>query len=143
MVERNIAVKLPLPRPCGDPHGSLAGSFNSVSLGGQYDRFYEICPQKWSNAWLGVVSTQWQDRIGELDGAERKHFGFLNCRRWYTTNHFRQRGEVKVRIDNRDKDKKKNKKKESTFEAEIFRIMEKSLKSALDVALDDIFKDWK
>ena len=47
-----------------------------------------------------------------------------------------------MRIDNRDKDKKKKKKKESTFEAEIFRIMEKSLKSALDVALDDIFKDW-
>ena len=44
--------------------------------------------------------------------------------------------------DNRDKDKKK-KKKQSTHEAEIFSIMEKSLKSALDVALDDIFKEWK
>ena len=48
-----------------------------------------------------------------------------------------------MRIDNRDKDKKKKKKKQSTFEEEIFRFMEKSLKSALDVALDDIFKDWK
>ena len=47
-----------------------------------------------------------------------------------------------MRIDNRDKDKKK-KEKESSFETEIFKIMEKSLKSALDVALDDIFKDWK
>ena len=48
-----------------------------------------------------------------------------------------------MRIDSRDKDDKKKKKKQSTLEAEIFRIMEKSLKSALDVALDDIFKDWK
>ena len=49
-----------------------------------------------------------------------------------------------MKIDNRDKDKKKKKKKkESSFEAEFFKIMEKSLKSALDVALDDIFKDWK
>ena len=40
-------------------------------------------------------------------------------------------------------DKKKKKKKQSTLEAEIFSIMEKSLKTALDVALDDIFKDWK
>ena len=47
-----------------------------------------------------------------------------------------------MRIDSRDKDDKKKKKKQSTVEAEIFRIMEKSLKSALDVALDDIFKDW-
>ena len=43
--------------------------------------------------------------------------------------------------DRKKKDKKK--KKQSTFEAEIFRFMEKSLKSALDVALDDILKDWK
>ena len=39
--------------------------------------------------------------------------------------------------------KKKDKKKQSAFEAEIFRFMEKSLKSAMEVALDDIFKDWK
>lgn len=40
-------------------------------------------------------------------------------------------------------DQKKKKKKQSTLEAEIFSIMEKSLKTALDVALDDILKDWK
>ena len=42
----------------------------------------------------------------------------------------------------KDKDKKK-KKKQSILEAEIMRIMEKSLKTAIDLALDDIFKDWK
>ena len=41
------------------------------------------------------------------------------------------------------KDKDKKKKKKSTIEAEIFSIMEKSLKTALDMALDDFFKDWK
>ena len=47
-------------------------------------------------------------------------------------------------MSNREKDKdKKKKKKQSAFEAEIFRFMEKSLKSAMEVALDDIFKDWK
>ncbi len=39
--------------------------------------------------------------------------------------------------------KKKEKKRKSILEAEINRIMEKSLKTALDKALDDIFKDWK
>ena len=57
-----------------------------------------------------------------------------------------QRGEdQKMRIDhtnNRNRDKKK-KKKQSTLEAEIFAVMEKSLKSALYLALDDIFKGWK
>lgn len=43
---------------------------------------------------------------------------------------------------NRDKDKKK-KKNQSVLEAELFSIMEKSLKSALDMAIDDILKDWK
>ena len=42
----------------------------------------------------------------------------------------------------KDKEKKK-KKKQSILEAEIMRIMEKSLKTALDKALDDMFKDWK
>ena len=47
--------------------------------------------------------------------------------------------------EQRDRDKSKNrkKKKQSNLEAEIFSIMEKSLKTALNVALDDIFKDWK
>ena len=40
----------------------------------------------------------------------------------------------------KDKDKKK---KKSVMEAEIMRFMEKSMKTALDLALDDIFKDWK
>jgi len=43
--------------------------------------------------------------------------------------------------DKRDNGKKK--KKKSTLEKEVFSIMEKSLKAALDAALDDIFKDWK
>ena len=42
----------------------------------------------------------------------------------------------------KDKEKKK-KKKQSILEAEIMRIMDKSLKTAIDLALDDIFKDWK
>ena len=42
----------------------------------------------------------------------------------------------------KDKEKKK-KKKQSILEAEIMRIMEKSLKTALDMALDDILKDFK
>ena len=42
------------------------------------------------------------------------------------------------------KDKEKKKKKEqSILEAEITRIMQKSLKTALDLALDDILKDFK
>ena len=41
------------------------------------------------------------------------------------------------------KDKDKKKKKKSTLEAEIFAILNKSMKAALDMALDDIFKDWK
>ena len=42
----------------------------------------------------------------------------------------------------KEQDKKK-KKRLSILEAELFRIMEKSLKTAMDKALDDIFKDWK
>lgn len=41
------------------------------------------------------------------------------------------------------KRKKKKKEDESILENEIFHIMEVSLKEALDVALDDILKDWK
>ena len=41
----------------------------------------------------------------------------------------------------RDKDKRK--KKKSTLEAEIFAILQKGMKAALDMALDDIFKEWK
>ena len=41
-----------------------------------------------------------------------------------------------------DREKKK-KKKQSILEAEIMRIMQKSLKTAIDMALDDILKDFK
>lgn len=41
-----------------------------------------------------------------------------------------------------ERDKKKKKKK-SVLEAEILSFMRKSLKAALDLALDDLFKDWK
>lgn len=39
--------------------------------------------------------------------------------------------------------KKKRKKKKSGLEAEIMAIMNKSLKTALDHALEEIFKEWK
>ena len=39
--------------------------------------------------------------------------------------------------------KEKDKKKQSILEAEIMRIMQKSLKTAIDMALDDILKDFK
>ena len=42
-----------------------------------------------------------------------------------------------------NKKKKDPKKKESLLEAQIFAIMEKSLKAAVDKALDDLFKDWQ
>ncbi len=44
---------------------------------------------------------------------------------------------------NSSNQKNKDKKKKSTLETEIFSIMEKSLKSALDAALDEILKEWK
>ena len=45
-------------------------------------------------------------------------------------------------MSQKDKDKKK-KKKQSFLEAEIMSIMQKSLKTAIDMALDDILKDFK
>ena len=45
-------------------------------------------------------------------------------------------------MSQKEKDKKK-KKKQSILEAEIMRIMQKSLKTAIDMALDDILKDFK
>ena len=41
------------------------------------------------------------------------------------------------------KDKDKKKKKKSVLEAEIMAILQKSMRTALDMALDEIFKDWK
>ena len=46
-------------------------------------------------------------------------------------------------MSDKKKEKDKKKKKQSVMEAEIMRFMEKSMKTALDLALDDIFKDWK
>lgn len=40
-------------------------------------------------------------------------------------------------------DCKKRKKEKSVLEAEILSFMQKSLKTALDLAMDDLFKDWK
>jgi len=38
---------------------------------------------------------------------------------------------------------KKKKKKKNIIESEIFAFMQKSMKTALDMALEEIFKDWK
>ena len=46
-------------------------------------------------------------------------------------------------MSDQKKDKGKKKKKKSVLEAEILSFMQKSMKTALDLALDDIFKDWK
>ena len=45
--------------------------------------------------------------------------------------------------DRNDRNKDKKKKKKSTLQAEIFAILQKGLKAALDMAMDDIFKEWK
>ena len=45
-------------------------------------------------------------------------------------------------VNDNKKDKKK-KKKQSMLEQQIFAILQKSMKTALDMALDDIFKEWK
>ena len=51
-----------------------------------------------------------------------------------------------MRVDNtKDKEKKKKDKKrqQSILEKEILSIMSKSMKTALEMALDDLLKDWK
>ena len=49
-----------------------------------------------------------------------------------------------MRVDNtKDKDKKKKKRQQSILEKEIMSIMHKSMKAALDMALDDLLKDCK
>lgn len=45
--------------------------------------------------------------------------------------------------DRKKKDKNKKKKQKSIMEAEILRFMQKSMKAALDLALNDIFKELK
>ena len=48
-----------------------------------------------------------------------------------------------MRVDNtKDKDKKKKKRQQSILEKEIMSIMHKSMKAALDMALDDLLKVW-
>lgn len=47
-----------------------------------------------------------------------------------------------ARKETEEEKKKKKKKQEAWLEAEIFRIMEKSLETATKKALDEIFKDW-
>lgn len=42
-----------------------------------------------------------------------------------------------------DRKKRKKEKKKSVLESEILSFMQKSLKTALDLAMDDLFKDWK
>ena len=41
------------------------------------------------------------------------------------------------------KERDKKKKKKSLLEQQIFSIIQKSMKTALDMALNDIFKEWK
>ena len=48
-----------------------------------------------------------------------------------------------MRIDStKKKDEKTKKRKQSVLEQEIFSFMTKSLDTALNVALDEILKDW-
>ena len=53
-----------------------------------------------------------------------------------------------MRIDNTDRGKKKKKQQykhaqQGTLEKIIFDTIHKSMKAAIDLAMDDIFKDWK
>ena len=38
---------------------------------------------------------------------------------------------------------RKKKKKQSTLEAEVFRLLQKSMDAAIKKALDEVFRDWK
>lgn len=46
-------------------------------------------------------------------------------------------------MSNTKKDQEKKKRQENWLEQQIFAIMEKSMKQALDMAIDDLLKDWK
>ena len=46
-------------------------------------------------------------------------------------------------MSSKEESEKKKKKEKSILEAEILALMERSLKQAMDMALADIFKDWK
>ena len=43
----------------------------------------------------------------------------------------------------KEEDKKKKKKREGDFMQYVLQFMEKSMKTCLDQALDEIFKEWK
>ena len=47
-----------------------------------------------------------------------------------------------MRRQKNESEKDKKKKRQSIIEAELFAIMEKSLKTAVNMALDEIFKDF-
>ena len=47
-------------------------------------------------------------------------------------------------MSDRKKDREERKKKQDAWlEKQILAIMEKSMKQALDMAIDDLLKDWK
>lgn len=46
-------------------------------------------------------------------------------------------------MSTRDNKEQKKKKRESILEQQILAIMQKSLKAAMDQALDELLKDWK
>ena len=46
-------------------------------------------------------------------------------------------------MSSRENRKKKEKKKKDWLEAQIMAILEKSLRAALDEAMNDLLKDWK
>ena len=50
---------------------------------------------------------------------------------------------MRVNNSKREDEKRKKKKKQSALEAEIFKIIEKSLDAALKKSLDNIFKNFK
>lgn len=50
---------------------------------------------------------------------------------------------MKIENGKKKKSKRQQEKKLSGLEYEIFMIMEKSLKAALDAAVDDLLSDWK
>lgn len=45
-------------------------------------------------------------------------------------------------MSQQDKKKEQRKKRERILEQQILAIMQKSLKAAMDQALDELFKDW-
>ena len=47
-----------------------------------------------------------------------------------------------MRIDRTRERENEKEKQQSILEKEIFSIMEKSMKTALDAAVDDLLKDW-